>query len=258
MQPCQVHTTKVTHPQGGLMQLEKANGRGRFGVFPIRSRWFVLVLIHALTRCSSATTAVFSLVAEPKPDSGEGSSCALRLIEPSTRDKTFVTHSLTSSRHSLLWISLCNTLWEGVVDWPWTFTMSQKKGQQRGKTQATGSGSMSSEEPTYADVRDSFVPLFNGQPSEYREWRQRVQLYYKKMTLAKKGSEGVLNIVGSFKGVVWRLFEDWSLERFEKDDAFESMLKVLDGTFPTTRGSSFPPTSRATSAPCNGSQVRHS
>ena len=41
----------------------------------------------------------------------------------------------------------------------------------------------------------------------------------------------VLNIVGSFKGVVWRLFEDWSLERFEKDDAFESMLKVLDGNF---------------------------
>ena len=58
-----------------------------------------------------------------------------------------------------------------------------------------------------------------------------MQLYYRKMTLAKKASEGVLNIVGSFKGVVWRLFEDWPLDHFDKDDAFETMLKILDSNF---------------------------
>ena len=84
--------------------------------------------------------------------------------------------------------------------------MSQKKDQQKGK--AYGSGTSSTEDTSYTDVRDSYVPLFSGQPFDYREWRQRVQLYYRKMTLAKKASEGVLNIVGSFKGMVWRLFED--------------------------------------------------
>ena len=44
-------------------------------------------------------------------------------------------------------------------------------------------------------------------------------------------NESVLNIVGSFKGVVWRLFEDWSLEKLEKDDAFDAILQVLDGNF---------------------------
>lgn len=91
--------------------------------------------------------------------------------------------------------------------------------------------SSKSEDPTYADVRDSYAPVFSGQPSEYKEWRQRAQLYYRKMTLSKRAGDGVVNIVGSFKGVVWRLFEDWSLDQFEKGDAFETMLKVLDGNF---------------------------
>ena len=91
---------------------------------------------------------------------------------------------------------------------------------------------MSKEETAaYADLRDSYVPLFSGQPADYREWRQRIQLYRRKMLLSKRANESVLNIVGSFKGVVWRLFEDWSLEKLEKDDAFDAILQVLDGNF---------------------------
>ena len=112
--------------------------------------------------------------------------------------------------------------------------MSQKKGQQRGRGQATqpGSSSMTSkEENSYADLRDSFVPLFSGQPADYKEWRQRIQLGHRKMSVSKRAQESVLNIVGSFRGAVWRLFEDWSLEQLEKEDAFEKMLVILDGNY---------------------------
>ena len=194
----------------------------------IRSLWFAFVALHT-TSSSSDATSVFTLVAEPEPFQGEGSRCALRLNEPSVLDKTLVTYPLPSLLRSLHPTSSNSTPWEGATACSLTSPMSQKKGQQKGKAQ--GSGTSSTEDTSYADVRDSYVPLFSGQPADYREWRQRVQLYYRKMTLAKKSSEGVLNIVGSFKGVVWRLFEDWPLDRFDKEDAFETMLKILDSNF---------------------------
>lgn len=42
-----------------------------------------------------------------------------------------------------------------------------------------------------------------------------------------------MNFVGSFTGVVWRLIEDWGLEKLEEDNAFEDTLKVLYGNFAT-------------------------
>ena len=81
------------------------------------------------------------------------------------------------------------------------------------------------------DLRDSYVPVFSGQPADYREWRQRIQIYHRKTALSKRAGESVLNIVGSFRGVVWRLFEDWSLEKLERDDSFEKVLEILDGNF---------------------------
>ena len=205
---------------------EKARGRGHFGDLPIRL-CLILWFTHS-TRSSSDTTSVLTLVAEPEPFQGEGSRCGLRSNELSVLDKTLVTYPLPSLLRSSHPTSLNNTF-GGATSCSLTSSMSQKKGQQKGKAQ--GSGTSSTEDTSYTDVRDSYVPLFSGQPSDHREWRQRVQLYYRKMTLAKKASEGVLNIVGSFKGVVWRLFEDWPLDRFDKDDAFETMLKILDSNF---------------------------
>ena len=48
--------------------------------------------------------------------------------------------------------------------------------------------------------RDSFIPLFTGQPTDYKEWRERISLYHQKMVLAKRSGESVLNIVGSLTG----------------------------------------------------------
>ena len=53
----------------------------------------------------------------------------------------------------------------------------------------------------YQNLRDPYVPLFNGQPSEYREYSKRLLPYQKKMLLSKRGGEAVLNVLGSFHGL---------------------------------------------------------
>ena len=80
-------------------------------------------------------------------------------------------------------------------------------------------------------MRDSYVPTFSGQPADYREWRQRIHLYHRKMMLTKRGNESVLNIIGSFQGVTWRLFQDWSLEELEKESSFDRIIATLDANF---------------------------
>ena len=101
------------------------------------------------------------------------------------------------------------------------------------QTQAATSSTSSSKDggTGFVDLRDSYVPVFTGQPSNYKEWRQRIHLYHRKMTISKRSNESVLNIVGSFTGVTWRLFQDWSIEELEKDGAFERLIKTLDDNF---------------------------
>ena len=82
-----------------------------------------------------------------------------------------------------------------------------------------------------SNTRDSFIPLFSGQPSEYREWRKRISLYHYKMKLSKRPGESVLNIVGSLTGSAWRLLEDFDIADAEKETAFQDILKILDKHF---------------------------
>ena len=51
------------------------------------------------------------------------------------------------------------------------------------------------------------------------------------MALTKRSTESVLNIVGSFTGVTWRLFQDWGHEELEKGEAFEKVIATLDTNF---------------------------
>ena len=79
---------------------------------------------------------------------------------------------------------------------------------------------------------DSYVPLFSNQPSDYREqYRKRLNLYRKKMTISKRAGESVLNILGSFSGVTWKLFEDFPIEDVDKGDSFGKILEKLDKNF---------------------------
>ena len=93
------------------------------------------------------------------------------------------------------------------------------------------SGSAKQETSADATTRDSFIPLFSGQPADYKEWRKRIHIYYRKMGLTKRHGEAVLNIIGSLQGSAWRLVEDFNLDECEKESAFESIIKLLDGHF---------------------------
>ena len=49
-------------------------------------------------------------------------------------------------------------------------------------------------------VRDSFIPLFDGKPTSYREYRQRFVLYYKKMKLNKHPVKATISLLTSLTG----------------------------------------------------------
>ena len=70
---------------------------------------------------------------------------------------------------------------------------------------------------------DSWILVFTGQPSDYKEWRKRIQLYYHKMVLGKRSGEAILSIVGSLTGTAWRLVEDFDVSKDEEE--------LLDGHF---------------------------
>ena len=95
----------------------------------------------------------------------------------------------------------------------------------------TTSAAESSKDGDYLNLRDSFVPLFSGQPQDYKEYRKRLMLYHHKMKISKRTAESVLNILGNFQGVVWRLFEDFSVEDAEKEDGFGKIITKLDKNF---------------------------
>ena len=83
----------------------------------------------------------------------------------------------------------------------------------------------------FVSARDSFIPLFDGTLSGYREWRKRILIYYKKMCLSKRQGEAILNLLGSLSGTAWKLCEDFDIEQAENDKALEHILTRLDSAF---------------------------
>ena len=94
-----------------------------------------------------------------------------------------------------------------------------------------GTGSASTAGLDVTTTKDSYIPLFSGAPSDYKEWRKRLTIYVMKMRMAKKEAEGLLSVIGSLTGTAWRLLENFPIEDIEKAGAFEKMLKILDKAF---------------------------
>lgn len=82
-----------------------------------------------------------------------------------------------------------------------------------------------------SSTKDNFIPLFSGQPSDYKEWRKRILIYQHKMVLSKRAAERVLNLIGSQTGTAWSLLEDFPLADLESKTTFQSALKILDSAF---------------------------
>lgn len=81
------------------------------------------------------------------------------------------------------------------------------------------------------DAKDTYIPLFSGAPQDYKEWRKRINIYYKKMELTNRKAEAVLNLIGSLQGTAWKLVEDFNLDDAGKDSAWRDILKKLDAAF---------------------------
>ena len=56
-------------------------------------------------------------------------------------------------------------------------------------------------------------------------------IYYRKMSLAKKQREAVLNLLGSLTGTAWKLVEDFDQDTAEDADSFQKLLGMLDMSF---------------------------
>ena len=94
---------------------------------------------------------------------------------------------------------------------------------------ATGaSGSTST---SYAGKAHENVPEFNGRASDYKEYRKRLLLYSRKMTLAGREKETSFNVLCTLKGRAWDAVEDIPMEELEGSTGMQKVLERLDKVF---------------------------
>ena len=85
--------------------------------------------------------------------------------------------------------------------------------------------------PVGDSTKDSYIPLFSNRPQDYKEWRQRIVLYKKKLDLQKKSKEATLNLLTSLSGVSWRQVEHLVDKVADAEDGFQQLLSQLDRCF---------------------------
>ena len=53
-------------------------------------------------------------------------------------------------------------------------------------------------------VKDNYIPILSCRPTDYRDWRTRIMLYWK-MELQKREQEATINLLTSLHGIAWNL-----------------------------------------------------
>ena len=76
-------------------------------------------------------------------------------------------------------------------------------------------------------TKDSFIPMCDGSPSSYQEWRKRIHIYHLKMKLQKRAGESVLNIIGSLQGTSWKLVESFDVTKLGESMSFDSVIAFV-------------------------------
>ena len=84
---------------------------------------------------------------------------------------------------------------------------------------------------TIETMKDTYIPVFNNRVSDYKEWRQRIMLYKKKLALQGKEKEATLNLLTSLHGTAWKQVEHLVESATEASNGFEKVLAVLDSAF---------------------------
>lgn len=83
----------------------------------------------------------------------------------------------------------------------------------------------------YAGKAHEYVPEFSNKSSDYKEFKKRVQLYEKKMTLAGRSTETAFNVMAALTGRAWDAVEDLQMSDLESTDGITTLLKRLDTVF---------------------------
>ena len=77
-------------------------------------------------------------------------------------------------------------------------------------------------------TRDKFIPLFDNNIRNYKEWRARILLPGKKMSIQNKAKEATINLLTSLTGVSWRQVElDKCFKYDSRVEASRSMELLL-------------------------------
>ena len=95
---------------------------------------------------------------------------------------------------------------------------------------ATGGPSSGSAGPYVGKAHEN-IPEFSNKAADYREFRKRVQLYEKKMQLAKRTNETAFNLLSVLKGRAWDACEDLLLTDLEGESGVRMILERLDKVF---------------------------
>ena len=51
------------------------------------------------------------------------------------------------------------------------------------------------------------------------------------MEFSKRTQEAVLNLIGLFQGIIWRIVEDFDLNKVNDPEAFENIFEQLDAAY---------------------------
>ena len=95
----------------------------------------------------------------------------------------------------------------------------------------TAGASSGSTTTSYSGKAHENVPEFSGKAADYKEYRKRLLLYSKKMTLANRSSETVFNVLCTLKGRAWDATEDIPMDELEGSGAMNKILERLDKVF---------------------------
>ncbi|CAJ1416750.1 unnamed protein product [Effrenium voratum] len=77
-------------------------------------------------------------------------------------------------------------------------------------------------------TRDNYIPVFDGRPNNYKEYRMRIMLYFRKMSLQNRKGEATINLLTSLSGTAWEHMVDSAPEQ---EDGFEKVISQLDLAF---------------------------
>ena len=84
---------------------------------------------------------------------------------------------------------------------------------------------------SYVSKAHENVLEFSGRSSGYKEYKKRLFLYEKKMSLAGRSSETNFNVLVTLKGRAWDACEDIPMTEFEGSTAMQKILERLDKVF---------------------------